>query len=191
MSKKLQSVLDVSLSPPGRWRLRIPEDGQLIEGGIYDALWHNVRRYREQNGYEYWSEQIFQDCLCRQLPPNSSNCGQAPINPYDFHDADLEAFIAASEMPKAMWSRRGWDCLHRHKIFEDEDANETWQRCFQEAIPCLECRYHYAQFITSNPPDYSSQLAFAKWAWSLHDNVSKIKGKPRVSFEECLRLYPV
>lgn len=65
-------------------------------------------------------------------------------------------------------------------------------RCLQNKFPCLECKGHFGNYLTSHPPEETlgkdSESLFA-WTVNFHNAVNYRLKKPQLSYEEAKSIY--
>jgi len=65
-------------------------------------------------------------------------------------------------------------------------------RCLQNKFPCLECKGHFGNYLTSHPPEETigkgSESLFA-WTVNFHNAVNHRLKKPQLSYEEAKSIY--
>jgi hypothetical protein len=96
-----------------------------------------------------------------------------------------------------LWPSR-WRGLHRRAIQHRAQAcpacqacEWSWLREYFEGLPCPECRRHALSHLESHPPDLSTSIAYQRWVFDFHNQVSARLEKPRPAFtyEQYTQLY--
>ncbi len=90
-----------------------------------------------------------------------------------------------------------WDELHRRPLETPELGKEhQWLIAFAARVPCGECRKHWKELLTQNPPDFNAwsaspegKTAYARWTWVIHNAVNARINKPQFSWEEAIAVH--
>lgn len=98
-------------------------------------------------------------------------------------------YIEPTETPQQHWA-----LLHRYAFavpnWTQHQAAE-WYQAWTYRIPNLgcDCRQHWRELVTSNPPDFSTSNAFFRWTVARHNDVNARLGKPIMPLDHALALY--
>jgi len=83
-----------------------------------------------------------------------------------------------------------WFVIHLMSYKTDKD--QTLRRSFftyihalADNFPCGECRGHFKNYLSNNPPEKSNELF--KWSWEFHNTVNKRLGKQVLTYEEAIK----
>lgn len=66
-----------------------------------------------------------------------------------------------------------WKELHRWALDGNLKTTAAWLEAFAAAIPCEDCRIHWAELMAANPPDLSSRETFFAWTVDRHNDVNR------------------
>lgn len=83
-----------------------------------------------------------------------------------------------------------WFAIHLMAYKTDKDITLkrpflTYINALAENFPCGECRGHFKNYLSTNPPDKAQELF--KWTWEFHNAVNKRLGKKQFTYEESLK----
>lgn len=53
-------------------------------------------------------------------------------------------------------------------------------------LPCPTCKFHYQEYLKTNPPNLSDKHTFVYWTIDLHNDVNKRTGKKIYSYDEAI-----
>ena len=83
---------------------------------------------------------------------------------------------------KASWGPIMWRQLHDRpqQAADDLSREREWIEGFRAAIFCEACRWHFTQYLSISPPDFTSAQTYFRWSWSAHNAVRRRQGKPMV-----------
>lgn len=61
----------------------------------------------------------------------------------------------------------------------------------KDSFPCNECRQHFLEYNTKNPPlnRFNEYRGLFKWSFDCHNNANKLTGKPMFSYSEAEKMY--
>ena len=100
------------------------------------------------------------------------------------------------------WGPHYWKAIHKLSlragtltdVNSQAEEMRSWTHIFKEtakAIPCEDCRKHYAAWILANPISPLKELPYSQkgewirdWWWRLHGDVDARLGKPSILFSE-------
>lgn len=91
--------------------------------------------------------------------------------------------VRASREEVIELGRKLWAELHGYKQSGDWSPREArrWLKSWTSRVPnySCNCRNHWRSIVRKNPPDFSSNQAFAAWAVARHNDVNDRLGKPQ------------
>lgn len=118
-------------------------------------------------------------------------------NPKLYHQEDLDRedrelkakAIERTKRATLNYARSHWLRLHKYAIecgLWDERAARAFYAEWLEGIPTTSCncRSHWMELTTDNPPDFSSREAFFEWTWARHNDVNRRLKKPEITLAE-------
>ena len=181
----LLKLSDPTTDPPGSWRYRCPDTGEVIRSGMFSHLYRDYCRHREARGLSVPNAGEFEDSFCRALPVGCDSCGEPAVNAYDWPDL-AEALAYAADKSRERWGGYWWGMLHRHTFGED---TARWFAAFQQALPCDICKAHFRPVVVQMPLVATNQEEWLAYTWMLHQAVSRSLGKPSITLEEAREMY--
>lgn len=87
-----------------------------------------------------------------------------------------------TEIGKSKWGPRLWCTLHAMgATMEDAEALRTVLRGLSGALPCPECRQHFAAHLALHPPDFATPQEACNYLFALHNDTNARLGKPALA----------
>ena len=97
-----------------------------------------------------------------------------------------------SELAKNVWGPHVWSALH--VMSAASDAPQAVRRILEnlrEALPCPECRVHYAAYLDARPPTFETTAEAAQYVFDFHNAVNSRLGKPLFSPRDFAARYEI
>jgi hypothetical protein len=122
------------------------------------------------------------------------------ITPQQISDESLVQNIKHKFSGKGLWGRPLWFILHLGSIYYPENPNQSDKLMMKSfinglpiMIPCLECRKHAFDFITSNQININRAISNREFVFKFfvdfHNHVNKMTGKPIMDYNTAINLY--
>ena len=91
----------------------------------------------------------------------------------------------------------GWWMMHTLGKRAVDDAGKqafiNYLNLLAQEFPCGKCRGHINEYLSTHPfSDLAGlgELQMLKWSWLFHNAVNTRLGKPYVTWEDCLEMFP-
>jgi hypothetical protein len=89
------------------------------------------------------------------------------------------------------WGPLFWGALHVAALGCSNRENLVhFVECYKAIIPCMTCRQHFEEVLSSNPvPAVSNPVELFAWTVEVHNLVNKRLGKPVISPEDAYDIW--
>jgi hypothetical protein len=93
-----------------------------------------------------------------------------------------------------------WKSLHHiaanYPLAPTEKDEESFTKFFEllpEVLPCVTCKFHFAQLLRADPvrPHVQSRETLSEWVWKAHNTVNTRTGKPLMGYAHITQVYGV